>query len=39
MRYHYTPIRMIKLKKKKTVTTPNVGEDIQKLNHSLLVRR
>jgi hypothetical protein len=34
MRYHYTPIKMAKIKKNKIVTPPNAGEDAKKVNHS-----
>lgn len=34
MRYHYTPIKMAKIKKNKMVTPPNAGENAKKVNHS-----
>lgn len=32
MKYHYTPIKMTKMKKK--IVTPSTGENIEKLDHS-----
>lgn len=34
--YHYTPIRTAKIKKKKIVTVPNAGKEIQKLDYSYI---
>lgn len=37
MKYHYTCIRMAKIKRKKNkVVTPNIGEDAEKLDHSYI---
>ena len=36
MRYHYTPIKMAKIKKNKIVTPANAGEDAKKVNHSCM---
>lgn len=36
MRYHYTPIKMAKIKKNKIVTPPKAGEDAKKVNHSCM---
>ena len=35
VRYHYTPIRTDEIKKK-IVTTPSAGKDVEKLDHSYI---
>lgn len=35
MKYHYTYVRMVKVKKK--IVTSNAGKDAEKLNHSYII--
>ena len=36
VRCRFTPPRMVKIKKKKTVTTSNTGTNVKKLDHSCI---